>query len=270
MKEAVNAINSFEIITSVNDKYYLFKSLLSFLNPIETIKIFDFKYDNFKIKLISEKIIGDLRLTVLEEHFLLFDTLLDSSSKLDYWRNQRVMELLFEVSHFMQPSQTKRLIIYCLTSKYIKNQKRAYSYLIENWDNSYSKPLIQSWKEFENENALELIIKKLPVEYLTIILRSLLPYFSDDDIDFPLKVLRNVLYARLSKVFSSEIKKLKKDDPISYIYVKKEMRRKVEKRYAIGIYKQYPRSRRYLPRWYSEMGMLNVLLMLKKFKSKHY
>jgi len=247
----------------MDDKYYLFKSLLYFLSQRETIGILDldFKQDVFKIKLILEKIQSDLKLGILKEHRVFFGTLLKVISKLDYHKNQKVAEFLFEISLFMEPKQQKELINYFLNSKYVNNYKRAFDFLLGKWDDSFSELLIQSWEKFENEDALEVIVKKLPEEYLDKILESLCPYFSEEEInnDFELKILRNLLYARKSKTFSSEIKKLKKDDPISYLYIKKELKEKVEKDFAIQVYNKYLRSRRYLPKWYAEMGMWDVL-----------
>jgi len=221
--EILKVIKKIGTLGNKDDKYYLFKSLLSNLNPRQTIKLLDldFSQDKFKIKLILEKIHTDLETKVLEEHKDIFEKLLKKIPGLnDYYKNQRCAQFLFEISLYLDVPQRKKLIDYFLSSKYQNNHKRAYDLLLSRWDNDFSKLLVDSWNRFQNDCAIEVIVKKLPDTYLDTILPSLLPYFSDEEInfDFELKLLRNSLYARRVEKFKKEIEKLKKADPISYIH----------------------------------------------------
>lgn len=262
--ETLTVIKKIGPLGNKDDKYYLFKSLLSNLTSYQTIRLLDldFTQDRFKTKLILEKIHSDLETKVLKEHKDLFKTLLKKILELsDYYKNQRCAQFLFEISLYLNVPQRNALVDYFLSSKYQNNHKRACDLLLSRWDNNFSKLLVNSWKRFQNDYAIEVIVKKLPDTYLDTILDSLLPYFSEEEInyDFELKLLRNSLYARKAKKFKNEIEKLKKTDPISYIHIKKEAGHKIEKEFAIKIYKGNTRARRYLPRWFIEMGLLDVV-----------
>lgn len=110
--------------------------------------------------------------------------------------------------------------------------------------------------KYQDPELVGLIIGKMPTEFLKNNFDILREYFDDESLeyDFFQKRIRNSLYIRAHDKASKIIEKLKDTDPVSYIFIKKELKEKIDILWAIKIYRKFSYSR-YLSRWYSEMGL---------------
>jgi hypothetical protein len=253
-----------------DDRYYFFKGVLSTFNAKNTCKLLDnqLKQDSFKRQLILDKILKDLidlenrdlYLSVFKEMLVLI------ARTKDYRKNQGYAKFLYRMYPAMPILWQKKLIKYFISSDFKHNQRRALEYLDKNWDENFSSDVIKLWTNGNYELALKLIIWKVDKESLSAdIFNSINTYFikiQEDDYfnyDYSAKILRNKFYSRFIQECSKEVDKLKKNDPISYIFIQKEAGRKIDLDFAIKVYKNNSNARKYLPRWYSEMGMEDVL-----------
>jgi len=143
------------------------------------------------------------------------------------------------------------------------------------------KLLLNRWQDFslpeDLEEDLKIIIEKFPektfqkkdLELITNKFQE--DHFKDEWLDFPIKILRNNLYAKLCtkilKYFPDSITNLKESDPISYIHIMKDSGRIVDPDYALGVFKDYPSSRRYLLYWFGQMKLWKLIKKIKNISS---
>lgn len=273
-------------ITDKNDKYYFFKNVLMTLNAKDVCSIFDIKLkqDSFKKQLILDKTLKDLNVYLdirTKSYIVSANVNLDNrkvylsiyrkmlvliSKTSKYRKNQEYAKFLYRMCPAMPGTWQKKLIQYFLSSNFKSNQRRALEFLNRNWDGDFSNDILRLWMENYYELALKLIVWKMDDKFLSQdVFDSIVDYFresQDDDYfeyDYSLKILRNKFYSRFYKKSLKEISGLKEKDPISYIFIQKESGHKIDTKFAIRMYNENMNARKYLPRWYSEMGLFGVL-----------
>lgn len=281
-------LGSVDIITDKNDKYYFFKNVLTTLNSKDVCGLFDIKLrqDPFKKQLILDKILKDLDvyLDVRTKSYIvsanvnldnrkiylsIYKKMLNLITKTnEYRKNQEYAKFLYRMYPAMPSVWQKKLIQCFISSNFKNNQKRALEILNRNWDRDFSDDILRLWIENYYELALKLIVWKIDNRLLNQnVFDSISEYFNefqDDDFEYDLssKILRNKFYSRFYKKSFKEISDLKKEDPVSYIFIQKESGNKIDSDFAIRVYNENKNAKKYLPRWYAEMGMIDVLNMI--------
>ena len=222
-----------------SDNYYIFKGLLLNLDAKDVRDIFDFKFKfgNLKEELILNKILFDLNIFVdtsnrihgpilrsvnlknQKIYISLFKKLIKKIQKTtDYRKNQKMAKFLYRICPAMPGIWKKKLVEYFLFSSFRSNKNRALEYLGLNWDDDFSKEVIDAWYGGGYFTALELIINKIGKEYFSEdLLKSIERYFEEvaaDEDDFfensyEDKKLRNKFYSRFTDRYSKEILDLK-------------------------------------------------------------
>lgn len=250
-------------VTEKNEIYYILKGILTNLSPDEIYRFLDFKFEqNVLIRdLIFRKISRDIELNKAGGYEKLFNKLLTIFDSLPtYHKKQACAKFLYGMFPGMSEKKQKELARLLLKSKYVNDQKRAYWILRKVWDKSFIKLAIKSLKKFESPEILYLLVYKLPIDELrknSDLIYNLLT--EDLEYDFHSKILRNIFLAKVSNKYSKEISKLKNKDPISYIFIQKEMGSKVDPDYALKAYRGYDRSIYFMPKWFAEMKMWKEL-----------
>lgn len=285
--DKIGLLSKISVISEKNDLYYVFKGLLFNLEPEEVCNYFDVKLsqDSYKKDLIIDKILKDLNIYQdirtksygvsggevdkkrVRVYLTLFKKLLTRVRKAENYRfNQQYAKFLYRMCPAMPISWQKELLKYFLASEYRSNQRRALEYLSRNWDLDFSDDVIRLWCENYFDVALKVVIWRVDNKYLNSeVLKAIDEYFGEAqdegyfEYNYDLKILRNKFYSRFASRCADSINKIKEIDPISYIYIKKECGEMVEQGYAIKTYRDNVKGRKYLPRWYAEMGMSDVL-----------
>ena len=172
--------------------------------------------------------------------------------------------ILMALFPFVSTNNQNKLVNRFTSSPYKNNRKRIYKYFYQNWTKGCEKIIEIAWNKFGDEQAIGLIIGKMPTDFLEKNLVKLKEYFKEEELtyDFFRKILRNKFYARMYNKLENETERLKKDDPISYIAINKECGKKINIQWAIGVYKGNLKSR-FLARWYSDMSLWDDILKQK-------
>ncbi|GAH04185.1 unnamed protein product, partial [marine sediment metagenome] len=178
-----------------------------------------------------------------------------------YFKKESASLILNALCPYISESNRNKLLCYFLKSNYRNNRKRAYIYILDNWSPKYQKIIERTWETYGDDEIINLLVAKMPKSFLLKNFKEISSNFEEKDLeyDFRLKILRNRFYARIFDRIPSELKKLKDEDPISFIFIMKERGNKIEPSWAIEIYKKFPRSR-FLSRWYAEMGLWKDIL----------
>lgn len=267
----IDFVRRFRKLEAKNEDYFLFNGFIGCLKPEEVCEVIDlsFNQDIYKRRLIIKRLTVDLQNNIIQKHLDLFNSLLNIIDSLaSYHQKERCSTFLYEMSFFMPLDRQKKLIAYFLNSKYLNNRKRAYAFLSLNWNNEFKQFLVNAWERHEDlyDESLELLLMKLSPEYLYQYDEIFSQLFDDEDIeyDFRLKILRNKYFIKTHKYQHSRINELKDSDPISYIFIRKELNQKIDDDYACKIYKLYSNSQRYLAVWFSQLNMWQALENLSK------
>lgn len=286
-KELIKSISN---LTTKDDTFYLYKGLVSNLNPLDAseLMIHSFKTDSLKQDILLKKIQNDLGYefgqswsqhhlntkkvnTVTKNQYIkIFIKFLKLINKTNiYSEHQFYAKFLYRTYEAMPVQYQNKLVKYFVSSRYSTDHKRALEIINKNWDDSYSQVVIDFWSVYQYETALLLVINKVSDKFFdSELLNSIFVYFKessengDFEYNFKLRKLRNKFYSRFYKNYNSEINLLKKTEPISFIDINRCLKKKIDKDFAIKIYKENKSARRYLPNWYAEMDMLDVLSVL--------
>lgn len=248
--------------------------MLASLNPSEICQVLDTKFEQPLAvrKLILKRMISDLAKGARGPYIALFERLMQAIETLSSYHSKEACSIfLHEMSFFMSSAHQKRLTEYFLKSRYVNNRKRAYRFLLKSKDlGAHTEVISSAWHEHKDPECLELLIEVATEEFIVENWPMMEKYFAEEDswYDLEYRILRNKFYIKASKYFSAEIKALKKGDPISYIYVMKGLGNKIEASYAVGVYQKFQNSRKYLPTWYGEMGLRDVLAVLGQFQNE--
>lgn len=260
-------IFKFPEITEKNDKYNLYLGILSGLNAKETQNIINHCMDQgiLKRKAMQNKVVYSAANWTREENNQIFKEIYNSINTFaSYFKKESASMILITLFPHVSRANQNKLVIDFSQSRYKNNRKRVYKYFYKNWSPNCKIIIEKAWENFQDEESIGLIIAKMPKEFLIKNLDELLAYFNDDDLtyDYFRRLLRNKLYSRLFDEIPSIIEGLKKKDPISYIFIKKVRKEKLDTKWAIEIYKKFSRSR-FLARWYSEMNLWPEILKEK-------
>jgi hypothetical protein len=221
--------------------------------------------DTFKRKIILNKILSSAPKWKQEYNEVLFNKIYNSLNSLStYFKKESASLILMALFPFVSTNNQNKLANCFAGSPYKNNRKRIYKYFYQNWIDSCKKIIEIAWDKFEDEEAVGLIIGKMPTDFLEKNIGKLKEYFEEEELayDFFRKILRNKFYARMYNKLENEIKRLKKDDPISYIAINKECGKKIDIQWAIKVYKDNSKSR-FLARWYSDMDLWDDILKQK-------
>jgi len=264
----IDFILKFPEIKEKDEKYYFFLGIVSGLNSKEFLAILDtcLIQDIFKRKILINKASASAPIWKISDNDDLFKKVYSVIDSLDsYFKKESASMILVAVLSYISKSNQYKLLNYFLQSKYTNNRKRAYEYLLNKWSPEYLKVVEKAWQDYEDYSIINLLINKTPKEFLVDNREKISSYFNEDNLeyDFRLKILRNMFYARIFDEIPSVIRKLKNDDPISFIFIMKECNKKIEPTWAIEIYKKFPRSR-FLSRWYAEMGLWKEILKIEQ------
>lgn len=251
-----------------DEDYYIFSGLLNCLEPKELIKSFDCRFilTKLKRKVIIYKIVSDINNGHLQKYLQFFRNLLKNISSLDsYHKQQACSQFLTDLYEYLPSDLKNKLIDYLLFSNYKNDRKRGYYLLSNYWRDSFKKILEKAFLEYLDFDAVRIIIDKMKPAYLYKNHSTLNEFFPDEEleIDFELLKLRNKF---LIKIFdfakSSIILHLKDKDPISYIFIMKEKKKKIDEDFAYNTFLNTRRNS--LITWYGQMGLWNVILKIKK------
>lgn len=261
----IDFLHSFPEIKEKDNKYYLFLGIVSGLNGLETVEIIDscLNQDIFKRKVLLSKILTSAASWPKSINDILFNKIFSSLGVLNsYFKKESASMILVSLCPYISAINQKKLLLFFLKSDYKNNRKRAYAYLLENWSQQYQGDVEEAWKAYDDEEIINLLINKMPREFLLEYFEKISSNFEEEDLDydFHLKILRNRFYSRIAKDIPAELEKLKSKDPISFIFVMKECGKKIDPKWAVEIYRKLPQSRKYLPRWYAEMGLWEEIL----------
>ncbi len=254
-----NVIKKFPEINEKNSGYYLYIGLISGLPPkqLQLIITDNLEEEILKRKIILNNILFSAKKWTRNENNALFDQVFKLKDTLStYYKKENASLVLMTLFPFVSKNRQISLINNFSQSNYRNNRKRIYSYFYHNWSPLCEKIVEMSWLKYQDPELVGLIIGKMPAEFLKSNFKNLRDYFDDESLeyDFFRKRIRNNLYIRAHDKASRIIEKLKDTDPISYIFIKKELKEKLDILWAIKIYKKFAYSR-YLARWYSEMGL---------------
>ncbi len=266
----MNKTNFILKIPEINEKdgrYYLFKGLVFAFDSKETAKILELcmKQGILKRKIIINKIATSAAFWTKRENDALFEKTYSLSGSLEsYHKKESASLILISLCPHVSEMNREKLLRHFLNSKYKNNRIRAYGYLLDNWSAKYRKLIEKIWFAYKDFEIIDLLIRKMPETFLIKNFREISSCFDEDDLkyDFQLKILRNSLFARLVDYIPSKIENLKKRDPVSYLFIMKESKRKVDPTYALKVYIKY--QTHYLSRWYSEMGLWEDILKSEK------
>lgn len=258
-------IRNFPEIKEKNDKYYLFLGIISGLNSSEVLDILDrcLTRNIFKRKILINKIAMTASTWKKADNDALFEKVYSMFSLLDsYFKKESASIILTTLCPYVSVSNQNKLLHYFLQSGYKNNRKRAYTHLQTSWSPEYQGIIEKTWQTYNDEEIINLLVAKMPKDFLLKNFDEISSHFEEKDIDynFYLKILRNKFYARIVDDISSELKKLKNKDPISFIFIMKDCGKKIDPSWAMEIYKKIPQSRKYLPRWYADMGLWKDIL----------
>jgi hypothetical protein len=263
----IDFIRKFPEIKEKDGKYYLFLGIVNGFSAKEILAIVDdcLEQDIFKRKILLKKILISAKNWSRKQNEALFKKIYDSKDSLpSYFKKESASMMLMALFPFVLLNYQNKLAKNFAQSKYKNNRKRIYKYFYENWTLSCQRIIESAWNNFKDEEAIRLIIAKMPKRFLRENKEELLEYFDEEELvyDFFGKILRNKLYVRLYNEIIPEIEKLKKNDPISYIAIKKDRGEKLDISWAIKIYSTNSRSR-FLARWYSDIGLWDEILKKK-------
>ncbi|MDD2753751.1 MAG: hypothetical protein PHT91_03240 [Candidatus Nanoarchaeia archaeon] len=267
ISDKLNFIRNFPEIKEKDGKYYLYLGLVYGLeaNQMQLIINDCLEQDIFKRKIILNKILLFASKWRQEYNEALFNKIYNSLNSLStYFKKESASMILMALFPFVSTNNQNKLANCFVGSSYKNNHKRIYKYFYQNWTKSCKKIIEIAWDKFRDEEAIGLIIGKMPVDFLEKNIVELKEYFKEEELtyDFFRKILRNKFYARMYNKLENEIKQLKKDDPISYIAINKECGKKIDIQWAIEIYKDNSKSR-FLARWYSDMDLWDDILKQK-------
>jgi len=274
MTKLLNYLNNLPIIENKkDDKYYLFLGMVLQLDEGELEEVVWNTFstgDIFKRKSIIQAM--DIRVSILNEKSVdkIIKFILRRIDTLDsYFRKESASQAIVTLIPYASSGLQKEVVSYWLTSVYINNRKRAYSFLTQYWSSKYQTMVVDVWHKFDDEAVLNILVEKSTEDFLMnncVKLSQVLAVDEDDFLyDWRKKILRNKFYVRIAKKIPEDIKLLKKTDPISYIFVMKEMGENLDPQWALTVYKDSKgsRARRYLPRWYAEMKLWDKIVLLE-------
>lgn len=264
ISDKLNFIRDFPEIKEKDGKYYLYLGLVHGLEADQMLVIINdcLEQDTFKRKIILNKILSSTPKWKQEYNEVLFNKIHISLNSLStYFKKESASMILMALFPFVSTNNQNKLANCFAGSPYKNNRKRIYKYFYQNWTNSCKKIIEIAWGKFEDEEAVGLIIGKMPTDFLEKNIGKLKKYFEEEELayDFFRKILRNKFYARMYSKLENEIIQLKKDDPISYIAINKEVGKKIDIQWALEVYKDNPKSR-FLARWYSDMELWDDIL----------
>lgn len=262
-------IRSFPEIREKDDKYFLFLGIISGLDNTEIIEILNLCLDQdiFKRKILLNKIVSSVSSWSKNVNDNLFKKIFSSLGTLNsYFKKESASMMLSGLCPYISAINQKKLLHYFLQSNYKNNRKRAYAYLLDNWSLKYQIVVEKAWQVYNDEEIISLLVARIPRSFLLKNFKDISCHFEEEDLDydFHLKVIRNKFYARIVEDISSELKQLKDKDPISFIFIMKECGRKIDPGWAMEIYRKFPRSRKYLPRWYAEMKLWKEIIKIDR------
>ncbi len=260
----VDFIRKFPEIKEKNGRYYFYLGIVAGLSSKEISDVINdcLEQDILKRKIFLNKIMTSAAKWPRDENNFLFDEVYSSKNSLSsYFKKESASMILMALFPYISKNNQNKLADHFLQSKYKNNRKRIYKYFYKNWSPNCKRIIEKAWYDFKDEEAIGLVVSKMPKEFLLQNFDEISNYFDEDELtyDFFLKILRNKFLARLYDDIPLEIQKIKNNDPISFIFIKKERGEKLDIAWAIEIYKKYPQSR-FLARWYSEMGLWEDIL----------
>lgn len=260
----INFIHNFPEIKEKNGKYYLYLGIVSGLSAKEISTVINdwLEQDIFKRKILLNKVMTSSAQWSVEENNKIFNKIYDLKDRLSsYFKKESASMILMALFPNISKNYQNKLAKDFSQSKYKNNRKRIYNYFNKNWSPGCQKIIEKAWQDFKDEEAIGLIVSRMSRDFSLKNFDIISNYFNEEDLsfDFYRRVLRNRLYARIYNDIPSTIRRLKDSDPISFIYIKKERREKIDTLRAIEIYKKNFQSR-FLARWYSEMGLWEDIL----------
>jgi len=266
--DKINIIKNYGNFNEKNEDYYIFSGLLNCLGPQELIKSFDYSFNlgKLKRKVFIYKIIFDINNGHSQEYEQFFTNLSNNISSLDsYHKKQACSQFLTDLYEYIPSDLQNELTDYLLFSNYKNDRKRGYHLLAVYWRDSFKKILEKAFLEYLDFDAVEIIIDKMSPTYLYNNYSTLNEFFQDEELrwDFELLKLRNKF---LIKIFDfakkSIIPDLREKDPISYIFIMKESKEKIDEDFAYNTFLNTRRNS--LITWYGQMGLWNAILKINK------
>ncbi len=260
----IKFIRKFPEINKKDDKYYLYFGIVSSFDVDQIFSIVEdcLEQDIFKRKILLNRITNMVHKWSTKDNNNIFNKVFGLKDSLSsYFKKESASKILIALFPYISRNNQNRLIKDFLYSKYKNNRKRIYNYFYKNWSSKFEKIIKKVWSIFRDEESIGLIVEKMPNVFLLKYFDEISNYFNEEELeyDFSRKILRNKFYARLYDKIPLEIQKLRNTDPISFIFIKKYRKEKIDISWAIKIYKQFSQSR-FLARWYSEMGLWEDIL----------
>lgn len=262
--ERLAFISQFPELKEKDGKYYLYQGLIHGLGAEQVLFLVSnsLEQDIFKRKIFINKILASAPEWTLSQNDRLFSKIYETRDNLSsYFKKESASMMLMALFPFVSVNFQNKLAKNFAQSKYKNNRKRIYKYFYKNWTENCQRVIESAWEKYRDEEAISLIVAKMPKRFLHKNREELLEYFDEEELthDFFKKILRNKFFARLYDDLTLEIDKLMESDPISYIAIKKDRGEKIDIAWAVEVYKKFPRFR-FLARWYSDMGLWGDIL----------
>lgn len=265
----ISFLRSFPSFEEKDENFYLFNGVFRELSGEEVSDLLVDILDetilkrHALIKKIGESSMG----WPLNVNVLIYKQVFEVIESLDnYFKKESASKILTNIWENLPKAERNKILEYFISSTYVNNRKRAYDYLRKFWNIKTLDLVRRAFNEFGDFSLATLIIEKGDSQFVWEQYEALISYFSDEDLDFREKVLRNKLFAKVIDKIPGKIKDLKKEDPISYIFIMKEARRDIDLEWAVDFYLKEKRAYRFLPRWYAEMGMWEKILSKNLFR----
>ncbi len=260
--------------TARSRQHYLIKAALNCISYDSFLDIFDWNYNYPKelkflfFNLIDSRFSGDK--TLSKE---LADRLLISyKSQSKYNKKVRCALYISHVIKHLNNEHTDDVIKSFLQSEYRIIRNMAYEYLKEHWKRDYYTVIEKNWQSYSDKKIREILLAISYEEYMYELVKNVVEDMSEEvDGEYyslQAKINRNQLIAKNEQLKNELIGTIKEKDPISFVYIQYLNKEKIDEKYALELYFKHETGYRYLPVWYSEMGMTGVInTILKKVES---
>lgn len=257
-------IKKYPLILEKGSEYYLFSGIINELPENQLIKLLPTIYSQeiLKKKILEVRIRYGLPKWSQQFRKNLFNKLILIFNRgTSYRHKESIAKALTLFVDYLTLRDKKILIEHFINSEYVNNRKRAYQILKKYWFEGADKLVLKAWENYEDLFLLPIALDKMPDYFINQHNSDFIELFNDEDIeyDFSLKKLRNQYFGRTFDQNKSTVEKIKKDDPVSYLYILLAAGKRVDFDWAYEFYKKN-RNSRSLARTLGKFGLWEYII----------
>ncbi|HBZ26449.1 MAG TPA: hypothetical protein DEO54_09505 [Rikenellaceae bacterium] len=214
--------------SGMTDYPFLYPLILS-LDPNEAVKMLDLDFNqDFIIRRYLLKKIGfDISESLLECHVDLIDNLLELSLDGKFRKKESCNFSINYLYDYLPDWKQDEILRIFIGSKYIRNRKRAFKRLINDWDNSYYDLVSNTWNIYKDIECFKLIIAHFPADFLIENYEELIPHLNS--------FIYSKFFLKIATINNEKIHDLRDIDSISYAYVMVKLHQKLSLEDAFNI-----------------------------------